>query len=254
LKKIILVIVAAIILFGGFTVYSINNSKRNNITSQKKVTLSKKSAKKINAKFYSHEKVQAASESALVNYPSTFSGLVDSGDLTVTGEVINLKSFVYEGHPYTIASLIVSNILKGDQKLLNKTIRVMFVGGNISKKEMLRSVPNNSTDGTDSDEIVTVEYDNNRLPRAGDKVALILSKAPAGANKIPRKFWGINFASKGIFFKDADGKYRRIPEKPSIGGGKSSGTSNVSFNAADDKKMNNGMNDLIKGKKASTSN
>lgn len=259
-KKIVVGLALVMVLFGGFTTYYVN--VRKNTVDEKvvskdkskisKKTLSKKAATQINAEFYSHEKVQSEAEMALVGYPATFSKLLKQGELTIIGEITGLKSYVFESHPYTVANVYVNKVLRGDTSKLGKTIRVMFVGGNVTKKEMLAPVADKSFIGVtgeeaNSDEIVTVEYAGNRLPQAGEKVALILSKAPSGANNIPGKFWSPIFANKATFFQDSDGQYRRIPEQPSIGGSSdgTTGQSQNQFNQEDDEKMNKGMNDLI---------
>ncbi|MFC6176140.1 hypothetical protein ACFQAV_04780 [Companilactobacillus huachuanensis] len=167
-----------------------------------------------------------------------------------------MQSFVSNNIPYTIANVSVNQVLHGDSSQQDKTIRVMFLGGNITKKEMLAPVADKgfmdiSKEDATSDEVVTIEYGNNRLPKAGEKIAIIISKAPKGANNIPGEFWTINFADKSTFFQDEDGQYRRIPEAKSFGGGsnkKSGGHSENEWNEKDDKKMNDGMNELINSK------
>lgn len=262
-KKLLVGLAIVMVLFGGFTTYYVN--VRKDAADEKVVSkdkpkvskeiLSKKAATQINSEFYSHKKIQSGAEMALVGYPSTFSKLLKQGELTITGEITGLKSYVFESHPYTIANVYVNKILRGDTSKLGKTIRVMFVGGNITKKEMLAPVADKSFMGVtdedaNSDEIVTVEYTDNRLPKAGEKVALILSKVPSGANNIPGKLWSPIFANKATFFQDSDGQYKRTPEQPSIGGG-SDGTTEQSqnqLNQEEDERMNKGMNDLINRK------
>ncbi|MFC6177129.1 hypothetical protein ACFQAV_09770 [Companilactobacillus huachuanensis] len=267
-KSLIISGIAAPMLFAGFTTYYLSNVGSKSIANEQAISkpkkklakkfIDKKTVEQINHTFYSHEKVQQGAEMAFVGYPSTFSKLVDSGQLTITGEITGLKSFVFESHPYTIADVGVKRVLRGDNSQQNKIIRVMFLGGNITKKEMLAPVDdkefmNIPKEDATSDEIVTVEYDNNRLPKAGEKVALILSKTQAGTNNIPGEFWLINFSNKSVFFQDEDGKYRRIPEKPSIGGsseknGESSSQSENDWDKKDDEKMNDGMNAMINSK------
>lgn len=260
-KKLIISSIAAILLFVASTTYY-SNVKTSNIAkeqvmaNQKRNFIDKKTAEQINRKFYSHQKIQQGSEMAFVNYPTTFSKMVDSGQLTIIGEVTGLKSFVANNLPYTIANMGVKKVLHGDNSQLGKVIRVMFLGGNISQKELLAPVSdkkfmNMSNEEITSDKIVTVEYSNNRLPKAGDKIAMVLSKTPAGTNNIPGEFWMAHFANKSVFFQDDDGQYRRTPEAKSIGGG-SSGKNNFSqndWNQQDDEKMNDGMNKLILSQK-----
>jgi len=238
--------IATLLLFAGFATYSVSSVRSKRIVTEQVISkhkvklpkefIDKKTAEQVNRKFYSHEKIQAGAQLDFVGYPSTFSKMVDSGQLTIIGQVTGLNSFVSNDQPYTIADVGVQKVLHGDGSQKNKIIRVMFLGGNIA------------TENT-SDEIVTVEYSENRLPKAGEKIATILSKAEAGTNNIPGKFWLTQFANKSVFFQDEDGKYRRIPEAKSIGGGASdSNWSQNDFKAKDDKKMNDGMNKLIKSK------
>lgn len=265
-KRLILSCSIVLLLFTGFTTYYVNNIRSKKISNEQVISkqkhklpkrfIDKKTAEQINRKFYSHEKVQAGAEMSFVKYPSTFSKLVASGQLTIIGEITDLKSYVSNSQPYTIANVGVRQVLHGDKSKQNKTIRVMFLGGNITKKEMLAPVADKKFMGVSkaeasSDEVVTIEYSNNRLPKAGEKIAMIISKSPKGANNIPGEFWDINFANKSTFFQDDDGLYRRIPEAKSFGGGsdeKSSGFSENDWNEQDDKKMNDGMNELIKSK------
>lgn len=251
----------SLMLLSGFTAYYINDVRSKNIAqehviSRKKRKLPKKfidkqTAEKINHDFYNHEKVQASSEMSFIKYPSNFSKMVSSGQLTILGEITGLKSYVSNNQPYTIANIGVKQVLHGDKSKQNKIIKVMFLGGNIRKKEMLKPVAdkkfmNISDKDVTSDELVTIEYSNNRLPKAGENVALILSKAEKGSNIIPDEFWEPLFVNKSIFFQDKDGKYRRIPEAKSFGGGSNkNGFSQNDWNEQDDKRMNDGMNDLI---------
>ncbi|HIY92018.1 MAG TPA: hypothetical protein H9820_03615 [Candidatus Companilactobacillus pullicola] len=251
-RKVMLISAILVLLLGGFTVYAVT-SRTNNITHEKRISkdkkaappkkLSKAEAKKINDKFYSHKLINDGGLMDFVGYPSTFSGLVKSGDLTVDGEIIDLKSYVSDNRPYTVAKLRINDVLDGDSKKFNgKTIRVMFLGGNITRKEDAAFSHLKVESGTDPNEIITIENGNNRLPMAGDMVALILSKETSGTNNIPGKFWSISFACKGAFFQDSDGKYRRVPEPQGIGGG---GGFEDLTSQKDDEKMNDAMNSLI---------
>ncbi|APU71398.1 hypothetical protein [Companilactobacillus crustorum] len=248
--KLILSSITIVILLGGFAIHQttdVNNrktiTKRQNI----KKVLSKNDIERINNKFYSHKIEQQSAAIDFVNYPSTFSGLVNSGELTIEGKITGLESYVFENRPYTIAAVTINKVLHGDKSQLNKTIRVMFLGGNITRKEMLAAAnyPSNSSDDSNSEEIVTVEEENNRLPKAGERLAMVLSKLPAGTNNIPGKFWSPAFAYKSVFFRNSNGEYKRIPEAKSIGGGFRGSTSTNQLNQEDDEKMNNGMNALI---------
>jgi len=277
---VILSSVSLIVLFIGITAFYTSNSRGNDISNENTVArnrkivskkrIDKRQAEKINNKFYDHKLIHQEADMALVGYPSTFSELVDSGELTVDGEVTGLQDFVYENHPYTVASIFIESVLHGNNSQSNKTIRVMFMGGNITKKQMLapvadKSFMNVSADDLNSSEVVTVEYGNNRLPRAGDQIALVLDKAPSGANKIPGEFWSPKFADKGTFFKNSNGQYKRTPEAKSVGGNSSksatisldtipssndqaNGESQNEINRLDDEKMNSGMNRLINKK------
>lgn len=221
--KLILSSITIVILLGGFAIHQttdVNNrktiTKRQNI----KKVLSKNDIERINNKFYSHK---------------------------IEGKITGLESYVFENRPYTIAAVTINKVLHGDKSQLNKTIRVMFLGGNITRKEMLAAAnyPSNSSDNSNSEEIVTVEEENNRLPKAGERLAMVLSKLPAGTNNIPGKFWSPAFAYKSVFFRNSNGEYKRIPEAKSIGGGFRGSTSTNQLNQEDDEKMNNGMNALI---------
>lgn len=221
--KLILSSITIVILLGGFAIHQttdVNNrktiTKRQNI----KKVLSKNDIERINNKFYSHK---------------------------IEGKITGLESYVFENRPYTIAAVTINKVLHGDKSQLNKTIRVMFLGGNITRKEMLAAAnyPSNSSDNSNSEEIVTVEEENNRLPKTGERLAMVLSKLPAGTNNIPGKFWSPAFAYKSVFFRNSNGEYKRIPEAKSIGGGFRGSTSTNQLNQEDDEKMNNGMNALI---------
>lgn len=238
--------IATLLLFSGFATYYVSSVRSKKIVTEKVISkhkvkipkefIDKKTAEQINRKFYSHKKIQAGAQMDFVGYPPTFSKMVDSGQLTIIGQVTGLNSFIFNDQPYTIADVGVQKVLHGDSSQQNKIIRVMFLGGNIAT-------------GNASDEIVTVEYTEDRLPRAGEKIAMILSKAEAGTNNIPGEFWLTQFANKSVFFQYEDGKYLRTPEAKSIGGGASdSNWSQNDFNVKDDKKMNDGMNKLIKSK------
>ncbi|WP_137619778.1 hypothetical protein [Companilactobacillus heilongjiangensis] len=245
-KRLIMTGIAALALFAVFTTYYVSNVRSKKIVNEEVISkhkvkqpkefIDKRTAEQVNRKFYSHEKIQAGAQMDFVGYPSTFSKMVNSGQLTIVGQVTGSNSFVSNDLPHTIADVGVQKVLHGDSSQKNKIIRVMFLGGNIA------------TENT-SDKVVTVEYSEDRLPRAGEKIAMILSKAESGTNNIPGEFWLTQFAHKSVFFQDKDGQYRRTPEAKSIGGGTSdSNWSQNDFNAKDDKKMNDGMNKLINSK------
>jgi len=257
-----LIIIAVLLLVASGTTYYVSSVRSQSVANERKIAngkkqpkkfIDKKTAEQINRKFYSHEEIQGGGEMAFVKYPSNFSKMIESGQLTIVGIITGLNSFVSDHQPYTIADVGVERVLRGDSSQQNKIIRVMFLGGNITKKEMLAPIADKNFMDTSeqeatSDEVVTVEQSNNRLPRAGEKVALVLSKTQAGTNNIPGEFWLTVFANKSIFFKDTDGQYRRTPEAKSFGGGGSGEFSENDFNAKDDKKMNDGMNELINSK------
>ncbi len=237
--------IAALALFAVFTTYYVSNVRSKKIINEQVISkhkmkqpkefIDKKTAEQVNHKFYSHEKIQAGAQMDFVGYPSTFSKMVNSGQLTIIGQVTGLNSFVSNDQPYTIADVGVQKVLHGESSRQNKIIRVMFLGGNIATEN--------------TSKVVTVEYSENRLPRAGEKIAMILSKEEADTNNIPGEFWVTQFANKSVFFQDKDGQYRRIPEAKSIGGGTSDSNGNQNdFNAKDDKKINDGMNKLINSK------
>lgn len=239
-----------VLLLGGFTAYAVT-SKTNNITHEKKISkdkktappkrLSKAEAKKINDKFYSHKIIDAGGdESCFVGeYPSTFSKLINKSELVVTGEVVGLNSYVSGNFPYTAVSLKIDNILKGDNKKLNKTIKVIFMGGNITRKKDA-SINNFKLDeNTDPNEIITIEY--GRLPRAGEQMALGLSKLPKETNDTQENSWITTYVEKSTFFQDSDGKYRRTPVPAPIS---DTGVRDLS-GQKEDKKMNDAMNNLI---------
>lgn len=248
MKKIIILTTVVILLLGGITAFYVSNNA-NNITHEKTISkekknvlpkkLSKTAAKKINDEFYSHEIIKVGGSSSFVGeYPSTFSKLINNSELTVNGEIVGLKSYIYNNMPFTIVSLRIDNVLKGTDKR-NKIIHVMFLGGNITRKEDAASRNSKVPEGTDPNEIITLEF--TLLPRAGEKVALGLSKIPKGVNGTHEEFWSTTYAEKSTFFQDSDGKYRRVSETPPIA---DDGTRDLS-GLKEDELMNNGMNDLI---------
>lgn len=267
-KKIGIISSAAILSLGWFTLIGnnlVSASKQPTQVKESKTTAKKapsnlnefkeikQNAAKINQQFYAYPTVKMNSESSLVDYPNTFEGLLNKGELTVEGIVTNLSSYSSEHRPYTIAKIKVKKVLKGNQKYTNQEIRVMFLGGNITKKDLLAPVTDKTVMKVDqkeaqSNEMVTVAYAGNRLPKAGDELAAILTKAPKNANGIPGQFWGINFAEKGVFFKEANGQFLRTKAPKAIGGPSNSkpAKSQKDYAAEDDEKMNSGMNQLIK--------
>lgn len=250
MKKTVTLIVAIIVLLlGGFTTYYINN-KANNITHEKKISnvkenispqkISKTEAKKINDAFYSHKITKAGGESCFVGeYPSTFPKLINKSELVVVGKVVGLKSHVSDNFPYTTVSLRVDKVLKGDSKKLHKTIPIEIMGGNITRKEDAAAHNLKLSDDTDPNEIITLEF--TRLPRAGEKMAVGLTKIPKGVNGTQGKSWSATYVEKSTFFQDSDGKYRRESEVPPT---TDNGTHDLT-GQKEDELMNNGMNDLI---------
>lgn len=250
MKKTVTLIVAIIVLLlGGFTTYYVSN-KANNITHEKKISkikrtvspqkLSKSEAKKINDEFYSHKIIKTGGESCFVGeYPSDFSKLINKSELVVVGEVVGLKSHVSNSFPYTIVNLRVDNILKGDRKKLNKTIPIEIMGGNITRKEDAAAHNLKPSDDKDPNEIITLEFTH--LPRAGEKMAVGLTKIPKGVNGTHGKTWSATYAEKSTFFQDSDGKYRRESE---VSPTTDKGNHDLS-GQKEDELMNNEMNDLI---------
>lgn len=230
------------------------NKHANHSKSSSKNAISTKSANEINSKFYNHKKISHSAESALVGYPSTFLKLVDISQLTIDGQVINLHSFVDRDLAYTIADIRIQDVLKGDKSLTNKTIRVMFPGGNITKKAMLTDVANKSfmnisKEEANSEEIVTMEQADMPLPKAGQKYALLLHKEASGTNNIPGEFWSIDFGAKGMFPLNSQGLYKRVPPIKAIGGGGGGETSTYDIEVKENQKMEKGMNELIQKKR-----
>lgn len=250
MKKTVTLIVAIIVLLlGGFTTYYINN-KTNNITHEKKISkvkenvspqkISKSEAKKINDEFYNHKIIKTGGESCFVGeYPSTFSKLINKSELVVVGEVVGLKNHVSGNFPYTTVSLRIDNVLRGDSKKLHRTIPIEIMGGNITRKEDAATHNFKLSDDTNPNEIITLEF--TRLPKAGEKMAVGLTKIPKGVNGTHGKSWSATYVEKSTFFQDSDGKYRRESEVPPTA---DKGTRDLS-EQKEDELMNNGMNDLI---------
>lgn len=248
-KAVILSVAIATLLLGGFTTFYVND-KTNNITHEKKISkvkenvspqkISKNEAKKINDAFYSHKITKAGGESCFVGeYPSTFSKMINKSELVVVGEVVGLKSHVFSSFPYITVSLRVDKVLKGNSKKLNKTIPIEIMGGNITRKEDAAAHNFKLSDDTDPNEIITLEF--TRLPRAGEKMAVGLTKIPKGVNGTQGKSWSATYVEKSTFFQDSDGKYRRESEVPPI---TDKDTRDLT-GQKEDELMNNGMNDLI---------
>lgn len=258
-KKIVLSSILSILLITGLIPFYVHNKANNSGNSalikdkaankiKNKDVNTLKNAKEINDKFYSHKKINQSAENALVGYPSTFSGLINISQLVVVGQVTNLHSFVNRNMPNTIVDTKVKYVLKGDKGQTNKTIRVMFPGGNITRKALLSTVSDKpfmhiSPEEANSEEIVTVNNPDMPLPKVGENFAFLLTKEPSGADNIPGEFWSIDFASKGLFPENAQGKYERIAKEPSIKD--PSGKPSRDLSQEDDIKMNHGMNELI---------
>ena len=208
-----------------------------------------KSSKEINDNFFSHKKLKQGTEMSYIKSVSSFSELINMGELTFNGKVTNLHSFVYDNIPFTIADIKAVNILKGNVSHRNKIIRVLFMGGNIKKKDLYANqnkvFSHLSSEDINSEEIVTVEYGNIRLPRAGENVALVVSKMPKGTDNIPGEFWGSVFNDKSVFFENKAGEYKLEQTPSSIGGGGTPGSANDDLEKSKAEQMNKGMNQLI---------
>ncbi|ERL65495.1 hypothetical protein [Schleiferilactobacillus shenzhenensis] len=223
----------------------------------KKLTTIHKAKDQMNAAYYKHPVVNVGSEAAIVNYPDTFTQLINRSELSVEGVVGKLTARPYQQMAFTMADITVRKVLHGDQKFVGQTIPVLFSGGNISKKMLysgiaMKDALQNKQDQetVNSQEIVTVQYTAERLPRVGDAVALVLARAPEGANGITEPVWGTSFGAKGIFFRTAAGDYERTPATVPTGNGQESRSKRSTASAdndeqADDEKMNAGMTELV---------
>ncbi|WP_334352513.1 hypothetical protein [Companilactobacillus sp. HBUAS56257] len=227
-----------------------NQSDSLKVSEVKSKKIKNKSAKEINDSFYNHERLKQWVEMSYIKSVSTFSELIDVGELTFNGEVINLHSFVYDNVPFTIADMKIANVLRGTDFQKNKKIRVLFMGGNIKKKDLLAPVASKkflhlSPEDINSEKIVTVEYGNIRLPRVGEKLALVVSKMPKGTDNIPGEFWGSVFNDKSVFFENKAGEYKLEQTPSSIGGGGTPRSANDDLEKSKTEQMNKGMNQLI---------
>ncbi|KRO15744.1 hypothetical protein [Lacticaseibacillus saniviri] len=143
---------------------------------------------------------------------NTFDDYINASQLTFLGTVTHLRSLVQSNMPYTLATVAVDQVLTGDPNKQGHTVDVMFMGGNITKKEMLAPVamkPWTDQQEAQSDDVVTVESADADLPQIGKHYAIIL-RAP---EKNTRPFnvpyaWPV-MEGRGVFTLDADGVYRQ---------------------------------------------
>lgn len=223
-----------------------------------------KSGQKKVKTFYKKEVKNILGDLKYSNYPDDFQGLIASGDMTILGTVMNLESYVYSpygndgpSNPFTMATIRIDKVLAGTSN--DKTVKVLFPGGNISKKALLVDVATKEwltkeeREDAVSEEVITVKESYSPLPQLGESMALILGEAPHGANNIDETYYMASFAGKGVFLNN-DGTYEREPEVKTTGNGESAATGLRTARSAnvvtdtDDEIMNKGMNDLVDAK------
>lgn len=211
-------------------------------TTVKKAPAAKK-AKSRQSNFY-RQIYPITGELTFVNYPENFAGLVATGDLTITGQVTALKSYVYQGSTvaaYTLATIKVQRILANSGSTKPKSIAVLFAGGNIRKNLLLSHVmmkdfiSDEEKAAMNSTTLVTAKYSYCPLPQIDQKLAVIISREPAGTNGVEQSFYMPVFSGKSVFLKQANGHYarERIDQDVPL--------------SNDDALMNQGMTELVNG-------
>lgn len=250
MKKIYTIGTIMILGVGGLAAAQISKSSHQPsqvIATSKNITRShqaKKSQAQKAKPFYSKSAYPVAVEPKLANYPKTFDELLSLGEVSFQGTVTALKSHVYQGTTtaaFTMATIQVNQVLAGDESYQGKQVNVLFSGGNIQKKILLRDIADKDflseqeKDGAQSDEIVTVKYSYSPLPQVGEELAIITTQEPAGANGINEDFLMPIFSGKGVFIEQNDGSYARENTEQS--------------DKPDDTKMNAGMTKMVQSKR-----
>lgn len=178
-----------------------------------------------------------------VNYPQDFTGLIESGELTVVGQITALKSYVYQGSTvsaYTLATIKVQQVLAHTGKRVPKSIKVLFAGGNIRKDILLAHlatkdfISDQEKAALQSTEIVTAKYSYRPLPQINQELAVIVSREPAGTNGVDQPFYMPVFSGKAVFLKQKNGRYQR-----------EAANNESRQELLDDQQMNQGMTDRI---------
>lgn len=259
IKKITLFFTSFILLIGiyfiGFYIVKQQQPKTSSTTTERKV-------KKANKNYYKGKIYKISTNALFDGYPDDFEKLVQKGKMTIQGTVIDLKDSSVTKSPtiaFTMATIKVDNVLAGDKSKLNKTIKVLFQGGNMAKNVLLKDMADKQyldseqKKDAQSSEVVTVKYSDSPLPQIDQKLALILNRVPMGANGvINEECYSPVFAGKGVFIKNSNNVYQREEEPKPQGGGESSPTDKITRSGVseegDDEKMNQGMNALIQSK------
>lgn len=175
------------------------------------------SAQKSNSAYYQRVKNPITKAPVAVNYPTSFDGFLKDGDVAITGTVKKVEPLEIESAPYTVASIKVDQVLKGDAIKKDETVKVVFFGGNLDKQTATSKNKNkkkgqNFLNVTTDEEIAkntrTVEYPDSYLPEKGDKYGLVLTKNELAGFHGYKDIWEPLYGDKGIF-KEINGKYVR---------------------------------------------
>lgn len=209
----LLAVAAALLLIGVPSLYWYQHATRPSVTPAVAMT---PAIDWTQANFYRGPKTSTTSGTSSeirVGPPiETFDDYINASQLTFLGTVTHLRGFVQSNVPLTLATVAVDQVLTGDPSKQGHTVDVMFMGGNITKKQMLAPVAMKLwTDPQEaqSNDVVTLESGDAELPQIGKRYAIIL-RAP---EKDTRPF-NVPFAwpvmeGRGIFALDADGVYRQ---------------------------------------------